>query len=122
MNEGARQQITIQVIFFGAARDAVGTNPLTISVESPATVASAFEILAGQFPDLKRFGRSLLFAVNQEYASANQTLRQNDELAVFPPVCGGATGNAVTSSRHDFFEITTAPIDVGAITRRVVLP
>ena len=105
--------VRVRVLFFGAARDVVENNPMEISLGAPATVASAFRNLIGQFPDLERFGRSLLFAVNQEYATADTTLKENDELAVFPPVSGGS---------HDFFELTTEPIDVGAVARRVVLP
>ena len=106
-------QVSIRVLFFGAARDAVNANQLDLSLDAPATVSSAFSNLAGRFSQLERFGRSLLFAVNQEYATPDTVLRDNDELAVFPPVSGGS---------HDFFELTTAPIDVGAVARRVVLP
>jgi len=103
----------IRVLFFGAARDVVDQNPLELSVAEPATVATAFQTLVTKFGGLERFGRSLLFAVNQEYARPDTQLQENDELAVFPPVSGGA---------HDFFELTTEPIDVGAVARRVVLP
>ena len=103
----------IRVLFFGAARDVVDTNPLDLSLDAPATVSSAFQSLVSRFSQLERFGRSLLFAVNQEYARPDTQLKENDELAVFPPVSGGA---------HDFFELTTEPIDVGAVARRVVLP
>lgn len=107
-------QVSVRVLFFGAARDAVGSNEIEISVNSPATVATAFRSLVVKFGDLERFGRSLLFAVNQEYATPDTSLHENDELAVFPPVSGG--------SSHDFFELTTEPIDVGQVARRVVLP
>ena len=103
----------IRVLFFGAARDVVDTNPLDLSLDAPATVSSAFQSLVSRFSQLERFGRSLLFAVNQEYATPDTQLKENDELAVFPPVSGGA---------HDFFELTTEPIDVGDVARRVVLP
>lgn len=105
--------VKIRALFFGAARDVVENNPMEISLAAPATVSTAFQSLVAQFPDLERFGRSLLFAVNQEYATSDTPLKENDELAVFPPVSGGS---------HDFFELTTEPIDVGAVARRVVLP
>ena len=107
------EPVKIRVLFFGAARDAVDANQLELSVESPATVSSAFQKLSERFSQLQRFGRSLLFAVNQEYATAETPLKENDELAMFPPVSGGS---------HDFFELTTEPIDVGQVARRVVLP
>lgn len=106
-------KVSIRVLFFGAARDVVDANPLDLSLEAPATVSSAFQSLVGRFSQLERFGRSLLFAVNQEYATPDTVLKDNDELAVFPPVSGGS---------HDFFELTTEPIDVGMVARRVVLP
>jgi molybdopterin synthase catalytic subunit len=111
--EAAR--VTIRVLFFGAARDVVDKNPcpLSLSMDQPPTVASAFQQLVERFPGLERFGRSLLFAINQEYATVDTDLKDNDELAIFPPVSGGG---------HDFFELTTAPIDVGSVARRVVLP
>lgn len=105
--------IKIRVLFFGAARDVVDKNPLSLSLEGRASVSQAYQQLVTQFPDLARFGRSLLFAVNQEYATLDTDLKDNDELAIFPPVSGGT---------HDFFELTTEPIDVGAVARRVVLP
>jgi len=107
------KQVSIRVLFFGAARDVVDRNPLELSLDEPATVASAFQSLVTRFSQLERFGRSLLFAVNQEYATPDTLLKENDELAVFPPVSGGS---------HDFFELTTEPIDVGQVARRVVLP
>src|SRR6185436_4373351 len=107
------QQVSIRVLFFGAARDVVDATQLDLSLDAPATVSSAFQSLVSRFSQLERFGRSLLFAVNQEYATPETQLKENDELAVFPPVSGGA---------HDFFELTTEPIDVGAVARRVVLP
>ena len=106
-------KVSIRVLFFGAARDVVDANPLDLSLDAPATVGSAFQSLVGRFAQLERFGRSLLFAVNQEYATPDTVLKENDELAVFPPVSGGS---------HDFFELTTEPIDVGMVARRVVLP
>lgn len=108
-------QVKIRVLFFGAARDAVQSNSLELTLAAPATVSSAFRKLSESFSGLERFGRSLLFAVNQEYATPDTSLNENDELAVFPPVSGGA-------SDRDFFELTTRPIDVGEVARRVVLP
>jgi molybdopterin synthase catalytic subunit len=105
--------MNIRVLFFGAARDAVEANQLEIVVEEPATVSSAFQSLKDRFEKLERFGRSLLFAVNQEYATPDTQLKENDELAVFPPVSGGS---------QDFFELTTEAINVGEVARRVVLP
>lgn len=125
MSEQRQEQIKVHVLFFGAARDAVGGgNTLELSLDPAATVATAFGQLANQFSGLERFERSLLFAVNEEYATKDTRLRDNDELAIFPPVSGGAISKKVKDSTepcHDFYEITTGLLNIGKICRRVVL-
>ena len=51
-------------------------------------------------------------------------MREGDEIAIFPPVSGGADPPPAseTDDAEDFFELTTEPIDVGAVARRVVPP
>jgi molybdopterin converting factor subunit 1 len=146
--DGANNEITVRVLFFGAARDAVGNAEVRLSLKENSTAATAFEQMLEKFPDLRRFGRSLLFAVNQEYAAADREVHEGDELAVFPPVSGGTApetdrrretellnaettrvspvsilkSNKPNGKPFDFFELTTEPVDVGAVARRVVLP
>jgi MoaE-MoaD fusion protein len=115
------ERIRVRVLFFGAARDVAGHAEVDLRIHAPATSASAFEEIMASYPELRRFGRSLLFAVNQEYArgDADREVREGDELAVFPPVSGGAEDD---DADRDFFELTTDPIDVGEVARRVVPP
>jgi molybdopterin converting factor subunit 1 len=88
MLEHNNSGVSVTVLFFGAARDAVGRAEIKLSLQA-TNAASAFAELSERFPELRRFGRSLLFAVNQEYAQADREIRDGDELAVFPPVSGG---------------------------------
>ena len=127
MIASADREIHVRVLFFGAARDAVGHDELGVEINSEATVASVFSQLLADYPALARFGNSLLLAVNQEYALPNLKISDGDELAVLPPVSGGSgPGSADVSSaptrERDFFELSTDPIDVGAVARRVVIP
>lgn len=110
----------MRVLFFGAARDAVGGEEFDFSLRAPATGASALTEVVERYPQLLRFGRSLLFAVNCEYAAPDREIKNGDELAFFPPVSGGADELDADAFPDDFFELTTQPIDVGAIARRVV--
>ena len=82
-------KVTVRVLFFGAARDAVGEAEILVSFRKHIKAASAFEQLRDTYPVLNRFGRSLLFAVNEEYARPEREVFEGDELAVFPSVSGG---------------------------------
>jgi molybdopterin synthase catalytic subunit len=121
-DEEAEGRLSVRVLFFGAAREAA-TDEASLTFARGATAREAFERLLDEYPDLRRFRSSLLVAVNQEYARDLEVeLKDGDELAVFPPVSGGAeeaTAEAA-SGAQDFFELTTEPIDVGAVARRVV--
>ena len=120
--DARRGAARVRVLLFGAAREAAGRAELELDVAgAPATAASVCEQLFEACPALRRFGRSLLVAVNEEYAGPGQAVRDGDEVAVFPPVSGGsaeAAGEAAATG--DFFELTTEPISVGEVARRVV--
>lgn len=84
----------VRVLFFGAAREETGSDESTLELLLPATVADVFEAALQSFPQLQRFGRSLLVAVNEEYKPADAEVRAGDEIAIFPPVSGGAVSTA----------------------------
>ncbi|HKG12148.1 MAG TPA: molybdenum cofactor biosynthesis protein MoaE [Pyrinomonadaceae bacterium] len=124
-SESAREDagassVSVRVLFFGAAREAAADEAV-LQVSRGATAREAFERLLEEYPSLRRFSASLLVAVNQEYArDLSVELKEGDELAVFPPVSGGEEEPPPASGAQDFFELTTEPIDVGAVARRVV--
>jgi molybdopterin synthase catalytic subunit len=113
----------VRVLFFGAAREAAA-DEVVLTLEPDATAREAFALLLDAYPDLRRFQSSLLVAVNQEYArDLEVSLKDGDEMAVFPPVSGGDDEPAAhddNDNAQDFFELTTDAIDVGAVARRVV--
>lgn len=77
----------VQVLFFGATADAVGEREIEIELTDETRAENAFRKIVGEFPQLEN--HSLLFAVNQEYASGKEIIRDGDELAVFTHVSGG---------------------------------
>ena len=113
--------VVVRVLFFGAAREAAGDETL-LSVARGSTAREAFGRVLEEYPALRAFSASLLVAVNQEYArDLTVELKEGDEIAVFPPVSGGAEDEpAPASGSQDFFELTAEAINVGAIARRVV--
>jgi molybdopterin synthase catalytic subunit len=119
MTEGTHERrARVRVLFFGAAREAAADEAELILGEGEQA-RSVFGRLLELYPDLRRFRSSLLVAVNQEYArDLDVVLKDGDELALFPPVSGGTS--EAEDDAQDFFELTTEPIDVGRVARRVV--
>jgi len=95
LTHNINNEIVVKVLFFGAARDAVGQGEVDFILNGASTAANAFERVLEKYPDLRRFGRSLLFAVNQEYAGPKAKLSQGDEIALLPPVSGGSETSEV---------------------------
>jgi molybdopterin synthase catalytic subunit len=129
------ETIRVRLLYFGAAREEAGRAEEQLEIHAPATAASVFAEVLDAHPALRRFGRSLLVAVNEEYAGMGAPVSEGDEIAIFPPVSGGAGGaggaaeeegagvearEADAGATADFFELTSDPINVGAVARRVV--
>src|SRR5258707_8162907 len=90
--------IRVNILFFGAARDATGTEEAQLKLEPPHYSSNVFEQVLNAYPAFRCFGKSLLFAVNQEYAAPDREISDGDELAIFPPVSGGLEEKGQTSS------------------------
>ncbi|MDX2029760.1 MAG: MoaD/ThiS family protein [Blastocatellia bacterium] len=79
----------INVLLFGACREAAGAGEMVCEIDGPADVAAAWAAIKGRLPNLAGFERSALFAVNEEHARVTDPLTDGDTLAIFPPVSGG---------------------------------
>lgn len=86
-----------------------------------ATVAQALEALAQLHPPLRELLPALRVAVNQEFAALAQELRDGDELALIPPVSGGAGGPYARLSQEpialpEVLEAVSGPERGGVVT------
>lgn len=81
--------MNLNVLFFAAARDAVGTDSVSVDVPEGCTVAELQQVMIRQSPPLERWSQALLWAVNNRYAAGDQVLLGSDVIACFPPVSGG---------------------------------
>src|SRR4051794_41889990 len=83
--------MTVRVRLFAVLRQRAGRESVEIEVQEGATVADALDVLAGQ-PGLAGVLDRLpvRMAVNRDYAEPETELSPDDELALVPPVSGGA--------------------------------
>jgi MoaE-MoaD fusion protein len=98
----------VRVLFFGMLKDAAGKSSEAIELPSSALVRDLLAVCEAQIPRLKESMPSLAVAVNQEYAGPDTKLQENDEVALLPPVSGGAPDDA-NAKRHA--SIVRSPID-----------
>jgi molybdopterin synthase catalytic subunit len=77
--------VTVRVRLFAGLRERAGWSEREIEVPETARVADIWPRL-----DLGERPAGLLYAVNREYAVEDRGLRQGDEVALIPPVSGGA--------------------------------
>jgi len=78
----------MELKLFGIAKDIVGSNRLSVAAEDFATVGELKQWLSQQYPKFQQL-RSIVVAVNSEYAEDNQSLQDAHEIALIPPVSGG---------------------------------
>jgi molybdopterin synthase catalytic subunit len=71
-------------------REAAGKSGDTIELRAGATVKDLVEHYFVRIPALQSAMGSLAVAVNQEYAGPDTILKSEDEVALLPPVSGGA--------------------------------
>lgn len=79
----------VTVRLFARLRELAGTAELTQELPDTASARTAWDSLAGRFPAMREYERSISCAVNEEYAQFATPLKDGDEVAFLPPVSGG---------------------------------
>lgn len=90
----------VRVLFFGMLKDLVGKSEDSIDLHDGASVRDMLAGYESRFPRFKESLGSLAVAVNQQYAGPDTILKPSDEVALLPPVSGGAPGGSATSDRN----------------------
>jgi MoaE-MoaD fusion protein len=80
----------VRVLFFGMLKDLAGGGSEKIELPDGATVGDLLAHYRGKISRLRDYENSLALAVNREYASRDTRLGPDDEVALLPPVSGGA--------------------------------
>ncbi|MDX1631735.1 MAG: molybdenum cofactor biosynthesis protein MoaE [Thermoanaerobaculia bacterium] len=99
----------VRVLAFATARDTLGTEALEVDLPEGATVSALREELVRDFPGLEGIWPRLAVAVDGEMASPERVLTDTSEVALLPPVSGGAPKGWITED----------PLDPGTVADRV---
>lgn len=96
----------VTVRLFAQLRERAGTTELSLELPEGAQVKDALEQLASLIGELP-----VVMAVNREYANRDSPLGPGDELALIPPVSGGADA--------PWARVTSDPLSVDDLVARV---
>ncbi len=99
--------MNVRVRLFAGLRERAGVNEMELELPDGACVGDALERLA----DIAG-GAHVVMAVNREYAKADAPLSPGDELALIPPVSGGAAPDTTAT-------LTAGPISLDSLLDRV---
>jgi MoaE-MoaD fusion protein len=83
----------VRVLFFGSLRDLMGKTSDSVSLPEGADLKELLAHFARNKPAMIELIPSLAVSVNQEYAGRDAKLKDQDEVALLPPVSGGSTLN-----------------------------
>ena len=90
MRDNTGTMPTVKVRFFARLADIAGTREAELEIGEGITAAAALDLLARRYPGMDQAAGSVMYAVNAEYVNAAHPLQPGDELALIPPVSGGA--------------------------------
>jgi molybdopterin converting factor subunit 1 len=79
----------IKILFFATLRDYAGIKALELDIPADTTVAGLKELLTSRYPKMIPAQKSIMAAINREFAAEEQLIPMDAEIALFPPVSGG---------------------------------
>src|ERR1041384_8351773 len=104
----------VRLLFFATLKDIVGARQLDVELPSGSTIHDLLTRLESEYPRFKGYRPVLLTAINEDYVDKSARINDGDEVAIFPPVSGGA------SDANPLVVITRDPIDAQKIARQLL--
>ncbi len=102
----------VRLLAFATAAEAIGTRESELELPAGSRVGDLWELLERRHPDLAGLAGRLAMAVDGRLAGRDTPLADGAEVALLPPVSGGAPAAALVDG----------PIDVEALRRQVAAP
>ncbi|HLI31681.1 MAG TPA: molybdenum cofactor biosynthesis protein MoaE [Solirubrobacteraceae bacterium] len=117
--------MTVTIRLFAILRERAGAGSIELALPEGATVATALEALRREGPLAGVIDRlPVQMAVNREYADGSTPLHASDELALIPPVSGGARaqGEERREGRLRRAVLSAQPLSLDRAVRAVESP
>jgi molybdopterin synthase catalytic subunit len=116
--------VRVSVRLFAGLRERAGTDRLEVELPDGARVADVLAAMAATPVGALR-PRECVVAVNREYAAADAPVRAGDEVALVPPVSGGAGPDDGAEAEGGgrgpvrLVRVTAEPLEIAALAEAV---
>ncbi|HEX4037649.1 MAG TPA: molybdenum cofactor biosynthesis protein MoaE [Acidobacteriaceae bacterium] len=104
----------VTLLAFGVLRDQLGATS-ALELAAGSTVGDLVKTCRARAPEKGGLWASIAVAVNQEYASSSQALADGDEVALLPPVSGGAGRGKAAPKAASRIALVQERIDTSAL-------
>lgn len=88
----------VTVKFFASYREVAGEKQIDMEVGEGARLGDLLIAVFERYPKLEKWTESIVCSVNKKYADEKTVLKDGDEVALLPPVSGGAVLRAEDAS------------------------
>lgn len=107
----------LTVLLFAGVRARLGVDQLEVEVEGPLTVAELRERLAAAHPAIGPSLPTCRIALDHEFVSEGDLVREGMEVALIPPVSGGHDGPALANvdRRGQRSRLTSSPLSLAEL-------
>ena len=102
--------MTLQILLFATLKDLAPAGQIEIEVPADSTVAQVWDAAIQVAPALKKWRSHARVAVNQSYARDDDIVPAGAEIALIPPVSGGA---------EPFVEVRETELSLDEVVRAV---
>jgi len=113
----------VTVRYLGMLKEIAGLEGEPVEVADGTVVGELYATLQQRIPQLQQFRHAVALAVNYEYSGTERRLHEGDEVALIPPVSGGAPDAAIPGMQAtDHAALVRHPIDGATIARAIRQP
>jgi molybdopterin synthase catalytic subunit len=102
----------VSVLFFAYLREAANNSRIELVIDDSVKIPDLKRIITSMYPDLEPRIDHVLVTINQQFAFDNDEIPDQAEIAMFPPVSGGAEERTI-------FQISSEPLDLDALLARI---
>ncbi|HZS40652.1 MAG TPA: molybdopterin converting factor subunit 1 [Polyangia bacterium] len=101
--------VTVRVLYFAVVRERLKLDGESLELADGATVDDLLDVLAARRAPLAALRAAVKVAVDREFVSGDHRLADGAEVALIPPVSGGA----------GLFRVTDEPLELAEVVRAV---